>query len=184
MATRRARSARTVLLASGITLGSLAGAVLPASLASAATKTVLIGNGISVTIAKGWTAGKVSGGVLDVTHKSPNAVLAIEVETGVTATPQVQGNGVFNSLKSQFGLGKPKIIGPQNSTIPGTGKFDEAYSFVYTATHKGQTLGGVVVELQNSKTGDGCFAISVAKQSDKSKLKNAINQMVNTLAAN
>jgi hypothetical protein len=184
MAGGQAHRVRAVLLGCGIAMGALASAVMPATLAGAATKSVLIGNGTSVTIASGWSAGKPSGGVLDVTHKSPNAVLAIEVETGVTASTQAQGNAVFSSLEKQLSLAKVKVMGLQSSAIPGTGKFNEAYGFTYTATRRGQKLGGIVVQLQNSKTGDGCFAIVVAKQSDKPKLKNAVNLMLNSLANN
>jgi hypothetical protein len=184
MAVGQGRSARAVTLAAGIAMGALAGAVVPAAVAGAASKSVLIGNGTSVTIAKGWTAGTPSGGVLDVSHKSPNAVLAIDVETKLTAAPQAEATGVFSSIEQQFGLTKVKVTGSQSGTIPGTGKFNEAYSFTYTGTHKGTKLGGIVIQLENSTTGDGCFAVVVAKQSDKPKLKNAVNQMLNSLASN
>ena len=184
MAGGHLRGVRSALLAFGIAVGALTGVEIPATLAGAASKNVVIGNGTSVTIAKGWSAGKPSGGVLYVTHKTPSAVLAIEVETGATGTPQGQATTVFSSLEKQLGLAKVKTMGPQSSTIPGTAKFNEAYGFTYTATRSAQKLGGIVVQLQNSKTGDGCFAIVVAKQSDKRKLQNAVNQMLNSLVSN
>ena len=54
----------------------------------------------------------------------------------------------------------------------------------YVGTFEGQTLGGLAIEYQNSTTSDGAFAIVIAKQSDKPKLKNVISQMFESIATN
>jgi hypothetical protein len=172
---------RSVLLGAGIALGALAGAVVPATLAGAANKTVLV-HGTSVTVAKGWLAGKPSSGKLEITHKSPKGVIEIDTGTGVTSSPQAQGTLNFNSFTQGFGLKSPKMVGSQNSTIPGSGRFDEVWSVTYTGKYQGTTFGGLAAEFQNTKTGVACFAIVIAKQSDKPKLKNAVNQMFNAIA--
>jgi hypothetical protein len=184
MAGARTGTRRSILAASTILCGALVAAVIPAAVAGAAGKTVLVGNGTSVLVPKGWAAGKPTGGKIQLTHEKPKAVLAVETGTGVTASPQTQGQTTFNSFVKGFPLKSVKKTDVQNSAIPGGGKFDEAWSETYTGKYQGKTLGGIVVQLQNSKTGDAVFAIAIAEQKDKPKLKSSVNQIVNSLANN
>ncbi|HEY1827426.1 MAG TPA: hypothetical protein VGF87_05365 [Acidimicrobiales bacterium] len=68
--------------------------------------------------------------------------------------------------------------------IPGEGEFNEVYSFTYTGTYGKLNMGGLVAEFQNSSTGNAAFAVAIAQQKDKSKLKGAVNSILNSLAAN
>ncbi len=188
MAGKRQGIRRSMVAASVITGGAVAAVILPAigagAGAAAAPKTVLIGNGTTVVVPKGWSAGKPSGGKIEITHNSPNAVMAIEAGTGVTASPMTQGQATFKSFIQGFGLKSLKVMGSQNTSRPGEGKFNEAWSESYTGKHQGQLFGGLVAEFQNTTTGDACFAVVIAKQSDKPKLKNAVNQMFDSVANN
>jgi hypothetical protein len=173
-----------MLVAATLALGGLTGAALPVAMAgAAATHTSLVGNGISVVVAKGWVAQKPQAGDELLTHPSPKAIIAIETGTGVTASPQSVAQTKFNSVAKAFLLKSLKITGTQTTAIPGNGKFDEVYSFTYTGKHQG-TYGGLAAEFQNSKTGVACFAMSIAKVSDKSKLKGSINQIINSVGSN
>jgi hypothetical protein len=172
------------LAAIGITLGLGAVAVLPASMAAAAGKTVQIGNNTAVTVAPGWTASTPKGGKLGLTHTSPQAVVEIAAGAGETGTVDSNRTTNVNGFMTGFGMKQVKVSAPQAAQIPGSGKFNELSSVTYTGKYQGQKLGGVAVEYQNTTTGDGAFAIVVAKQSDKSKLRTAVNQMFQSIATN
>jgi hypothetical protein len=77
-----------------------------------------------------------------------------------------------------------KKTGVQSVQIPGEGEFNEVYSFTYTGTYGKLNMGGLVAEFQNSSTGNAAFAVAIAQQKDKSKLKGAVNSILNSLAAN
>jgi hypothetical protein len=162
----------------------LTASTLPGAVASAAiSKTSLVGNGTSVVVAKGWIAEKPQAGNEELIHLSPKAVIAIETATGITVSPQAQAQVKLDSVAKAFLMKSVKVTNAQISQIPGNGKFDEVYSFTYTGKHKGN-YGGLAAEFQNSKTGDACFAMSIAAVSEKSKLKNSINQIINSVASN
>jgi hypothetical protein len=176
-------SIRSLLVGLGVIAGM---AVMgPASGAGAASgKTVNFGNNTEITVAPGWSIGKVTDGKLAITKNSPHAV--IEVASGAVETGSVttNDNTNFSQFAKGFGLKGIKISGRQTAQIPGGGKFDEASSVTYTGNYQGQKLGGLAVEYQNSTSGDGAFAIVIAKQSDKPKLKSVISKMFQSIATN
>jgi hypothetical protein len=174
----------SVALAVGAVAGVTLAAVLPGALAGAAGKTVEIGNNTAVTVPSGWTAGTAKAGKLAVTHKSPKAVLEIEVLTGVGGTVESNRTASINGFTSGFGLTKVKLSGTQSTKLPTGGPYDQAASVAFTGRYQGQTLGGAAVEYQNSTTGAGAFAVVIAKQSDQGKLNKAVSQMFESIATN
>jgi hypothetical protein len=182
MRTFRSYKVGSVVLAAGI--GITAVALLPAPLAGAAGKTVQVGNNTAVVVAPGWSAGKAQAGKLAITHKSPHAVIEVAAFNGVTGTAASSDATNLSQFITGFGLTKVKQSNKQSAQIPGGGQFDSAASITYTGSYQGQKLGGVAVEYQNTTTGDGAFAIVIAEQSDKSKLKKAVNQMFASIANN
>jgi hypothetical protein len=167
----------------GVAAGLAAG-VLVAPMAGAASKTIQIGNATAVTVPSGWTVSHPGTGKVGLTHVSPHAVIEIAAGPGETGTAVANDTANFNDFAKGFGMKHVKTSGKQSAQIPVGGKFDEVASLTYVGTYQGQTLGGVAVEYQNSKTGDGAFAIVVAKQSDKSKLKKTVDQMFESIATN
>ncbi len=177
------RSIRSLLVGLGVIAGIAA--LVPATGAGAASgKTVNFGNNTEITVAPGWSIGKVNDGKLGITKNSPHAVIEVASGTGETGSVTTNGNTNFSQFAKGFGLKSIKVSGRQTAQIPGGGKFDEASSLTYTGNYQGQKLGGLAIEYQNSTNGDGAFAIVIAKQSDKAKLKKAVSQMFESIATN
>jgi hypothetical protein len=166
-------------------LGLGAALILPsAAPASAKSKIVQIGNNTAIAVPSGWAVSHDNPLQLGLTHKSPHAVIEVAALTAQSGSVATNGTANFNQFASGFGLTHIKTSDKSSGQIPGELKFDEGASVTYTAKYQGQTLGGLAVEYQNSVTGDGAFAVVIAKQSDKPKLKKMVNQMFNSIAAN
>ena len=155
-----------------------------ASVSASKAKTFTIGNHTEITVAAGWVAGKVKGDKLGISHVSPKAIIEVAVAKGETGSVAANGMANLQGFASGFGLTNVKTTLQQTAKIPGGGKFNQAASITYTGTYLGHTLGGLVVEYQNTKTTDGAFAIVVAQQSGKPKLKKAVNEMFRSIATN
>lgn len=178
----RARSPRAAGLVVAA-LATLGGTVAVGGTgAGAAAKVVSLGSGISVTVPSGWSAGKPSGGALQVSHKTPRAVASFKTGSGLTGPVAQEASATFTSYAKGFGLKNTKVTGTQTTQLTGSALFDEGTSFTYTGRYQGQTLGGLVAYYENSKTGLACFAIVIAKPSDKPKLKKAVVSMFESVA--
>jgi hypothetical protein len=174
---------RFMVITAGVAVGLTALGTFSAPLAGAASKAVQIGNFTSVTVPSGWKVSHPEAGKLAITKNSPHAVIEIEAAPGETGTVVANETTNVTQFMSGFGMTHVKVTAKQSEQIPGGGKFDEAATETYTGQYQGTKLGGAAVMYQNSKTGDAAFAIVVAQQSDKPKLKKAVNQMFNSIAA-
>lgn len=181
----RGSDVRRSVAAGVVGLGLGAALILPsAAPASAKSKIVQIGNNTAIAVPSGWAVSHDNPLQLGLTHKSPHAVIEVAALTAQSGSVATNGTANFNQFASGFGLTHIKTSDKSSGQIPGELKFDEGASVTYTAKYQGQTLGGLAVEYQNSVTGDGAFAVVIAKQSDKPKLKKMVNQMFNSIAAN
>jgi hypothetical protein len=182
---RGSSNVRRSVVAGVLGLGLGAALVLPmAAAASAKSKIVQVGNNTAIAVPPGWSVSHDNPLQLGLTHNSPHAVIEVAALTAQTGSVVTNGMANFNQFASGFGLTHIKESNKSSGRIPGNLKFDEGASVTYTAKYQGQTLGGLAVEYQNSTTGDGAFAVVIAKQSDKPKLKKMVNQMFNSIAAN
>lgn len=161
-----------------------AGVGTAAATATTRAKTINIGNHTEITVAPGWVAGKVKGAKLGLSHASPKAIIEVAVGTGETGSVATNGMANLQGFATGFGLTKVTSNLEQTAKIPGGGTFNEAASITYSGNYMGQSLGGLVVEYQNSKTTDGAFAIVIAQPNAKAKLKKDINSMFKSLATN
>jgi hypothetical protein len=175
---------RSTVVGLGLVLAVGASVMVPATLAGAAKgKTVNFGNNTEITVAPGWSIGKVKDGKLALTKSSPHAVIEVASGTETADVTTAVATG-FSQFATGFGLKSVKVSGKQTAQIPGGGKFDEASSLTYTGKFEGQMLGGLAIEYENTTTSDAAFAIVIAKQSDKPKLQKAISQMFESIATN
>ncbi|HEY2214819.1 MAG TPA: hypothetical protein VGH31_07170 [Acidimicrobiales bacterium] len=174
-----------IIVGGSVLAGALFGAASGAGAAinAGGGKVINLGNNIEVTVAKGWTAGRVIAGKVALSNEASHAVLEIVTgpSTAATVTSTLQTN--FTQFAAGFELTHAKITSPESGQISGK-VFNEAASFAYTAIFKKQKLGGVAIEYQNTTTKVGAFAIVLAKQAYVSKIKPAAGQMLKSLVTN
>jgi hypothetical protein len=175
---------RAAVLTAGVAVGLAAFGSIGVLPAGASSKTVQIGNATAVSVPSGWTVSHPATGKVGLTHSSPKAVIEIAAGAGETGTVAANEGTNFSEFVKGFGMTHVKAGPKKTAQVPGGGKFDQASSIIYTSKYEGQTLGGIAVEYQNSTTGDGAFAVVVANQSDKSKLKKVVDQILASIATN
>jgi hypothetical protein len=177
---------QAVVAALGITVtmtASIAGS-LPAGAGAVTYKTVQIGNKTAVTLQPGWTASRAKSNAIYLAHKSPKAEIVILALGPSSVTVESAATTTFNNFAAGFGLKHVKLGPSSVSTIPSTLRFDQIDSFSYTAKLGKQSLGGLVAMFQSSTTHDGAFAVAIGSPKDESKLKNGVQQIFASLAAN
>jgi len=171
----KATSLAIVLTAGiGAALGSVG--ALPAGAATV----VSISNGVGVTPAAGWTASQTTTNTVTLEHTKPLGEFSLLAAGTVTDTV-AQADKIHLAQYAQgFGLKSLKPGAPQQATVPGP-TFDQVATIAFTAKRGGLKYTGLAAEYQNSKTGNGAFAVVISYPSSKAALKKGANSMFSSI---
>jgi len=158
----------------GVAVGPVA-----ASLAGAAT-VVSISGGVGVTPAAGWTVSQTTTNTVTLQHKKPLGEFSLLAAGTVTDTV-AQADSIHLSQYAQgFGLKSLKPGAPKLTTVPGP-TFDQVATIAFTAKRNGSKYTGLAAEYQNSKTGNGAFAVVISYPASKGALKKSANSMFTSI---